>query len=149
METPTVNGRVSRSSKTNRKLEITERPKRRRFPIAEKRRIVAAADARAPGTLGALLRREGIYSSLLATWRKQRDRGQFDAVVLRQHSTQKSFTHSTGRGGDVGATSLVNCRLSRETLVCQSKSDRHTNSLVATVARTQSSRCAATANRLT
>jgi hypothetical protein len=36
METPTVNGQVSRSSKARRKLEITERPKRRRFPIAEK-----------------------------------------------------------------------------------------------------------------
>jgi transposase-like protein len=97
METPTVNGQVSRSSKASRKLEIIERPKRRRFPIAEKRRIVAAADACAPGTLGALLRREGIYSSLLATWRKQRDRGQFDAAALRQRSTQKNDAQALQR----------------------------------------------------
>lgn len=47
--------------------------KRRTFSTAEKLRILAAADAcAAPGEIGALLRREGIYSSHLATWRKQR-----------------------------------------------------------------------------
>lgn len=47
--------------------------KRRTFSKAEKLRILAAADAcTAPGDVGALLRREGIYSSHLATWRKQR-----------------------------------------------------------------------------
>jgi hypothetical protein len=61
METSTVNGQASRISKTNRNLEIPERPKRRKFSLAEKRRIVAAADACEPGTLGMLLRREGIY----------------------------------------------------------------------------------------
>src|ERR1035441_4431274 len=50
---------------------------RRRFSIAEKRRIVAAADACMPVTLGALLRREGIYSSLLSSWRKQRGQRDF------------------------------------------------------------------------
>jgi transposase len=40
--------------------------------MSEKRRIVAQADAcDKPGELGALLRREGIYSSMLTTWRKQ------------------------------------------------------------------------------
>lgn len=46
--------------------------KRRQFSAAEKRRIVAAANrCTKPGEIGALLRREGIYSSMLATWRKQ------------------------------------------------------------------------------
>ena len=92
METSTVNGPTSRSSRssiTPQTSEVPERPKRRRFSIAEKRRIVAAADACVPGTLGALLRREGIYSSLLARWRRQRNGGNFDAVVLRQRSSQK------------------------------------------------------------
>jgi transposase len=89
METSTVNGLASRSSITVQTSEIVERPKRRRFSIAEKRRIVTAADACAPGTLGALLRREGIYSSLLARWRQQRNTGEFDAVTLRQRSSQK------------------------------------------------------------
>jgi transposase len=90
METSTVNGLASGSSTTAKTSEIPERPKRRRFSIAEKRRIVTSADACAPGTLGALLRREGIYSSLLARWRQQRNAGEFDAVTLRQRSSEKS-----------------------------------------------------------
>lgn len=53
--------------------EVVPSAKRRTFSKAEKLRILAAADACvAPGDIGALLRREGIYSSHLATWRKQR-----------------------------------------------------------------------------
>lgn len=53
--------------------EVVPSAKRRAFSKAEKLRILAAADAcAAPGDIGALLRREGIYSSHLATWRKQR-----------------------------------------------------------------------------
>jgi transposase len=55
--------------------EVVPGAKRRTFSKAEKLRILAAADAcTAPGDIGALLRREGIYSSHLATWRKQRQR---------------------------------------------------------------------------
>ncbi len=53
--------------------EVVPTAKRRSFSKAEKLRILADADACvAPGDIGALLRREGIYSSHLATWRKQR-----------------------------------------------------------------------------
>ncbi len=53
--------------------EVVPTAKRRSFSKAEKLRILAAADAcMAPGDIGSLLRREGIYSSHLATWRKQR-----------------------------------------------------------------------------
>ena len=53
--------------------EVVPTAKRRSFSKAEKLRILAAADACvAPGDIGVLLRREGIYSSHLATWRKQR-----------------------------------------------------------------------------
>lgn len=100
METSTVNGLASRSSTTVQTSEIVERPKRRRFSIAEKRRIVTAADACAPGTLGALLRREGIYSSLLARWRQQRNTGEFDAVTLRQRSSQKLHGQAIQRRND-------------------------------------------------
>ena len=37
-----------------------------------------------PGELGALLRKEGIYSSMLSTWRKQRDRGDASALEARK-----------------------------------------------------------------
>jgi transposase len=56
--------------------ELTERPTRRRFSAEYKRRILLLADAcREPGEIGALLRREGLYSSHLSTWRAQRDAG--------------------------------------------------------------------------
>ena len=52
--------------------EVVATAKRRQYPMSEKRRIVAEADAcDKPGELGALLRKEGIYSSMLSTWRKQ------------------------------------------------------------------------------
>lgn len=52
--------------------EVVAVAKRRRFTNADKRRIVLAADAcTKPGEIGALMRREGAYSSSLATWRRQ------------------------------------------------------------------------------
>ena len=54
--------------------EVTERAKRRRFTAEYKLRILRKADAcKGDGDVGALLRREGLYSSQLAVWRRQRD----------------------------------------------------------------------------
>jgi len=56
--------------------EVLEKPVRRRFTVEYKARILAEADACSePGMLGELLRREGLYSSHLSTWRRQRDEG--------------------------------------------------------------------------
>jgi transposase len=56
--------------------ELVERPRRRAFPASYKMRIVREADGCGkPGEIGALLRREGLYSSHLSEWRKQRDLG--------------------------------------------------------------------------
>jgi transposase len=56
--------------------EVLEKPVRRRFTVEYKLRILAEADACSePGMLGELLRREGLYSSHLSTWRRQRDEG--------------------------------------------------------------------------
>ena len=53
--------------------EVAATARRRQFGSADRQRILAAADGcNAAGEIGALLRREGIYSSQLATWRKQR-----------------------------------------------------------------------------
>ena len=61
--------------------EVTQRAKRRQFSAAEKVRILAEADAcNEPGQIGALLRREGIYSSYLSDWRRERDDGQFQGL---------------------------------------------------------------------
>ncbi len=56
--------------------EVPEKPVRRRFDAAYKQRIVEEADGCSqPGEVGLLLRREGLYASLLSTWRRQRDEG--------------------------------------------------------------------------
>jgi transposase-like protein len=57
-------------------VEVSEKPVRRRFSAEYKLRILAEADGCTElGQLGELLRREGLYSSLLSTWRRQRDEG--------------------------------------------------------------------------
>lgn len=55
--------------------EVLERPKRRRFTAIYKLEILEKAGRCAPGELGALLRREGLYSSHLTAWRRERDKG--------------------------------------------------------------------------
>ncbi len=60
------------------------RAKRRRFSAAEKLRILREAERCPKGELGALLRREGIYSSHLTTWRRERDRNQLAALAPRK-----------------------------------------------------------------
>ena len=61
--------------------EVAERARRRQFTAAYKLRVLQEADACAPGEVGALLRREGLYSSHLQTWRQQRDQGVLAALA--------------------------------------------------------------------
>src|SRR5438552_11130450 len=57
-------------------VEVVARAQRRRFTAAYKPQILQEADrCRKPGEVGALLRREGLYSSHLAAWRAARARG--------------------------------------------------------------------------
>ena len=61
---------------TGLEVEVLAKAKRRRFTLEYKRRIVRAADrCRKPGEIGALLRREGLYSSHLSAWRAARELG--------------------------------------------------------------------------
>ena len=57
--------------------EVVANPKRRTFTAEYKRSVLAEADAASaqPGAIGALLRREGLYSSHLVTWRRERQAG--------------------------------------------------------------------------
>ena len=64
----------------NGEVDLTQ-PRRRRFSLDYKLRILAEADASSiPGQIAALLRREGLYSSNLSAWRHQRDAGQLSAL---------------------------------------------------------------------
>ena len=57
--------------------EVTPKAKRRSFSAEYKLRVLAELDAcTAPGSVGAVLRREGIYSSHVTDWRRARDNGE-------------------------------------------------------------------------
>ena len=65
--------------------EVVPKAKRRQFTAEYKLRIVREADAcTEPGQIGALLRREGLYSSYLSKWRQQREAGQLQALSSRK-----------------------------------------------------------------
>ncbi len=66
--------------------EVSEAVHRRRFSASYKLRVLREADAlsSSKGELGALLRREGLYSSHLTNWRRQRERGELDALQPRR-----------------------------------------------------------------
>ena len=65
--------------------EVVATARRRQFTSGDKSRILDAADrCTQPGEIGALLRKEGIYSSHLNTWRKQRAAAEHAALELQQ-----------------------------------------------------------------
>jgi transposase len=86
---------------------VAEKPVRRRFTAEYKLRVLSEADrSTGPGQLGALLRREGLYSSHLSTWRKQREEGTLAALTPKRR----------GRKADPGAALIAeNQWLKRET----------------------------------
>jgi transposase len=69
--------------------EVVAVAKRRSITNADKRRIVlAAAACTKPGEIGALMRREGVYSSSLATWRRQYTAGELSDVTVTKRGTK-------------------------------------------------------------
>jgi transposase len=69
--------------------EVPMNPKRRMFTAAYKVRILEEADRCEPGGIGELLRREGLYSSHLTTWRRQRTAGQLEALSPQKRGPKK------------------------------------------------------------
>ena len=65
--------------------EVPEKAARRRFTAEYKLRVLREAEGSVePGALGALLRREGLYSSHLTTWRRQREQGALAALTPKK-----------------------------------------------------------------
>jgi len=85
------------------------RAKRRTFTAPEKLRILREAERCPQGELGALLRREGIYSSHLTHWRQERDRNQLASLTARK------------RGPKVDEAAQRLAHLERETTRLQAK----------------------------
>ena len=66
-------------------VQVAAKPRRRTYTAEYKRRILKEADAcTTPGAVGALLRREGLYSSHLTVWRQARGRGELAALAPRK-----------------------------------------------------------------
>ena len=66
-------------------VEVAAKPTRRRYTAEYKHRILREAVAcTRPGELGALLRREGLYSSNLTVWRKQRERREIEGLSQKK-----------------------------------------------------------------
>ncbi len=76
------------SDKVNEEVpntEVVAKAKRKQFTAAEKIRILREVDAcQGTGEIGALLRREGIYSSYLTTWRRQRESRELEGLAPRK-----------------------------------------------------------------
>jgi transposase-like protein len=65
--------------------EVTAKAKRRRFSVTYKLRILREADALVEiGGVGEMLRREGLYSSHLSTWRRERERGELEGLAEKK-----------------------------------------------------------------
>ena len=75
-------GRARGSSAGSPDPELVERASRRKFTAEYKLQVVREADGCSePGEIGALLRREGLYSSHLTQWRQARDAGALEALA--------------------------------------------------------------------
>ncbi len=99
------------SENTNEELQVEERPStevvtrgaRRRFTAEYKLRILREVEAcKGTGEIGALLRREGLYSSNLSKWRQQRARGELEGLAEQR------------RGPKEDPQAVENARLKRE-----------------------------------
>jgi transposase-like protein len=77
--------------------EVPAHPKRRQHTPAYKLRILKELDAAGPGAIGALLRREGLYSSYLTNWRRQREQGELDALASKKRGPVQKIDEPTRR----------------------------------------------------
>ncbi len=91
--------------------EIRAVAKRRQFSAAYKLSVLAEADqASEPGAIGALLRREGLYSSQLTQWRREREAGALEALSRRRGRKAKMSAEQKR----IAALEARNARLEHE-----------------------------------
>jgi transposase-like protein len=82
-------GNMVSSTAKRPETEVSDKAKRRRFSTAYKQRILReAAACTEPGAISALLRREGLYSSHLFTWRHLAERGEAAALTPKKRGPQ-------------------------------------------------------------
>jgi transposase len=92
-------------------LPRTEKAKRRTFTAAYKQWVLEEAEKcqEQPGSIGRLLRREGLYSSHLTTWRRQQEAGQLAGLAPRKRGPK-----SNPEVEELSRLRRENARLSRQ-----------------------------------
>ncbi len=92
--------------------ELSDRPRRRTFSAKDKLRILNETDRAADtGGIGAILRREGIYSSTLTDWRRLRDGGAIGALRAAKRGPKTAEPHS--QADEFALLQRENARLTR------------------------------------
>lgn len=107
-------GDVSRSAapSTVPDPEVPATARRRQFTAAYKRSILEQTDAcREDGAIGALLRREGLYSSLLSKWRQQRQQGEYEGLTPKKRGRKPS---ANPLAEEIRRLQAANVRLTRQ-----------------------------------
>ena len=90
----------------------SDRPRRRRFTAQDKLRILGETDRAAEtGGIGSILRREGLYSSALTDWRRQRDAGAFGALAPAKRGPKTAEPNPLA--AEMAALQRDNARLTR------------------------------------
>jgi transposase-like protein len=83
---------------TVREVEVDPKAHRRQFSAKYKIDILKRADdCKAPGSLGVLLRTEGLYSSHLSTWRQQRDAGELAGLTPKKRGRKRTEADARDR----------------------------------------------------
>lgn len=78
--------------------EVVEKAKRRLFTAEYKQRVLAEIDrASQAGEIGAILRREGLYSSVISAWRRQREAGEFTALTPKKRGPKAKVPDARDR----------------------------------------------------
>jgi len=92
--------------------EMSDRPRRRTFTVQTKLRILAETDdAAGVGGIGAVLRREGLYSSTLSEWRRQRESGALGALTPAKRGPTRAPRNPMA--GELAQAKRENARLLR------------------------------------
>src|ERR1035438_4089043 len=92
--------------------ELSDRPRRRTFTVQTKLRVLAEIDAAADvGGIGAILRREGLYSSILTDWRRLRDSGALGALTPAKRGPKRAVLNPLA--AELARARRENARLGR------------------------------------
>jgi transposase len=92
--------------------ELSDRPRRRTFTVDDKLRVLTEIDRAPAGGTGAILRREGLYSSTLSEWRRLRDAGALGAKTSIKRGPKPAMRNPMA--AELAQTKRDNARLLRK-----------------------------------